>query len=313
EVVDKQEGEGREETSRAKETPPGERIAAVLRYARRSVSRFIEGNGFVYSSAISFNVFLSIIPFLFIVSMVGGFFSRSLSNPNGWQTLLQDFFPFAADVIIENFFLLQKKTGTLGIFGFVALFLTTLSFTNTVHLSLSVLWGERKRKGFLSIFLSHFLIIIGSGVVIIAITIIASLTALLRKAGIPLETPALRFLVDESLRIFNHLIPFIVISLASAFAYRHLSPIHVPIPHSLSGGFVFGVLTYLVKEGFILYLRFLSRLNVIYGSIFGIVCFIIASYLFAVFFLMTACFIYEALPEKTEKAEEESDDSLAGG
>ncbi len=288
----------------------GSKAGAVVIGAYR---RFLGNNGFVYSAAISFNVFLAVIPFLFLISMIGGlFFKGILETESRWRPLLEDLFPFATDIIVKNFQLLHKNSGALGLVGFLALFLATLSFTNAIHISLSAMWGDGRRKSFLSIFLSHSVIIVAASVILMGIMVTLSALTFVEKTKIGIEYKLIKTLLDESMRIARHLIPFLVLALASGFIYRHFSPVHVPFKHSLTGGFVFGGLAFLGKTGFVLYLRYLSRMNVIYGSIFGIVCFIIASYLFAIFFLFIGCVIYEALSHKREFEEVVGDDNLAG-
>jgi uncharacterized BrkB/YihY/UPF0761 family membrane protein len=76
-----------------------------------------------------------------------------------------------------------------------------------------------------------------------------------------------------------------------AFGYRSLSSIRVRWKNALAGSVLFPVLLTLMKWEFPFYVKKFSRLNPIYGSLFGIICFIIVSYLFAAAYLFVASII----------------------
>ncbi|HEX9191194.1 MAG TPA: YhjD/YihY/BrkB family envelope integrity protein, partial [Candidatus Deferrimicrobiaceae bacterium] len=77
----------------------------------------------------------------------------------------------------------------------------------------------------------------------------------------------------------------------SALSYRFLSPGKVRMRHALAGSIVFLALAQAVKFGFTFYVRKFSQWNVLYGSLFSIICFIISAYLFAAAYLYGASVI----------------------
>src|SRR4030067_3323837 len=77
----------------------------------------------------------------------------------------------------------------------------------------------------------------------------------------------------------------------AALSYRYLSPIRVRWKNALAGRFLFLLLLSAIKWGFTVYVKKFSKLDVIYGSLFGIVCFIIIAYLFAAAYLFCASII----------------------
>jgi uncharacterized BrkB/YihY/UPF0761 family membrane protein len=61
--------------------------------------------------------------------------------------------------------------------------------------------------------------------------------------------------------------------------------------NALAGSLIFLLLLYFIKSGFAYYVKRFSRLNIIYGSLFSIICFIIVAYLFAAAYLFCASII----------------------
>jgi uncharacterized BrkB/YihY/UPF0761 family membrane protein len=76
-----------------------------------------------------------------------------------------------------------------------------------------------------------------------------------------------------------------------AFGYRVRSPIRMRRKNALVGSFPLLILLYSIKVEFPFYVKKFSRLNLIYGSLFGIGCFIIVAYLFAAAYLFGASII----------------------
>ena len=109
-----------------------------------------------------------------------------------------------------------------------------------------------------------------------------------------------------------------LIFLSGVLSYRYLSPRRARMQNVLAGSFAFLLLFYAINGGFRFYIKRFSRLNVLYGSLFSIICFIIVAYLFAAAYLFCASIIgtlekkegKEDLPGREQGA---SADGTAGG
>ncbi|MGE5752489.1 MAG: YhjD/YihY/BrkB family envelope integrity protein, partial [Deltaproteobacteria bacterium] len=82
-----------------------------------------------------------------------------------------------------------------------------------------------------------------------------------------------------------------IIFIAGYSSFRYLAPLRVRVSHALAGSAIFLFLFYAIKGGFRFYVKSFSRLNLIYGSLFSIICFIIVAYLFAAAYLFCASII----------------------
>jgi uncharacterized BrkB/YihY/UPF0761 family membrane protein len=101
--------------------------------------------------------------------------------------------------------------------------------------------------------------------------------------------------VDKVYHAFLHMVAGMglagILFLGSALSYRFLSPGRVRMRNAFAGSAVFLALALAVRFGFTFYVRKFSQLNLLYGSLFGIICFIIIAYLFAAAYLYGASVI----------------------
>jgi uncharacterized BrkB/YihY/UPF0761 family membrane protein len=101
--------------------------------------------------------------------------------------------------------------------------------------------------------------------------------------------------MNHAIRSLLHLVAELVLAgimlLGSVLSYRYLSPGKVRLRNAFAGTVIFLALLQGIKFGFIFYIRKFSKLNVLYGSLFSIICFIIIAYLFAAAYLYGASVI----------------------
>jgi uncharacterized BrkB/YihY/UPF0761 family membrane protein len=82
-----------------------------------------------------------------------------------------------------------------------------------------------------------------------------------------------------------------ILVLGSVLSYRYLSPGRIRLRNAFIGTVIFLALLQGIRFGFIFYIRKFSNLNLLYGSLFSIICFILVAYLFAAAYLYGASVI----------------------
>jgi uncharacterized BrkB/YihY/UPF0761 family membrane protein len=283
-------------------------VRRVLDIAKGGGLHFCRSHGFVYSAAIAFNILLASIPVLFLVFAAASMVIGRNDMPFAMLTsFLKGTFPYGAQVLVPNLRKLFASGATFGLVGTLLLLVSSFSATDAVHSSLSVMIGTTRRKRFLRSAVFHVTVVL----VLIVLTSAAILVPPLWK-GFVLLTPhlsgqwdlAFHALLDAVADLFLAVIIFG----ASVLSYRYLSPRLVTMKNALSGSLIFLCMMYAIKTGFVFYVKKFSRLNVIYGSLFSIICFIIVAYLFSAAFLFCASIIgtlekgegKEAFPEKEQ-------------
>ena len=254
-------------------------------------AHFFESHGLVYSAAIAFNMLLAIIPVLFLVFAAASAIIGANELPfETLASILKETFPYGAQVLVPILKELFESGTTFGIAGSLMLLFTSFSATDAVHTSLAVMQGTRQEKTFRRSALFHVILVL-------TLILLASSAILVPHlwAGITYFNDGFSGSWDAAFQVLLSGIAetFLagILFLAGALTYRYLSPRRVQMENALAGSLIFLLLLYLIKSGFAYYVNRFSRLNIIYGSLFSIICFIIVAYLFAAAYLFCASII----------------------
>jgi YihY family inner membrane protein len=268
--------------------PAARRIREVLSEA---TAHFFRSHGFVYSAAVAFNLLLASIPILFLVfAAAAAVIGRNELPFETLSSILKETFPYGARVLVPNLKKLFESGTTFGIVGTLLLLCSSFSATDAVQTSLAVMLGPPRAKRFWRGALFHVVLVL----VLIVLTSAAILVPPL-WSGLAYITKGLSAHWDAA---FHALLSGIgevllagIIFAAGVLSYRYLSPRRVRLESAFAGSLAFLAFFYAIKWGFKYYAKSFGRLNVIYGSLFSIICFIIVSYLFAAAYLFCASII----------------------
>jgi membrane protein len=263
----------------------------ALRAVREGAVVFFRKHGPVYSAAIAFNLLLSAIPVLFLAFAVTAMVIGKSDLPFEQLTeLLRNTFPYGARVLVPNLRRLFAAGSTFGAVGLFLLLVSSFTVTEAVRTSLSVMMMRKRQKRIVRSFGVHVALVI----VLILLTAAAIVVPRVWE-GIFYLTKGMPAEVDQVFHALLHLVSGAVLLgimiLGSMLTYRYLSPIKVGLRNALAGTVVFLALLQAIRWGFAVYIRKFSQLNVLYGSLFSIICFIIIAYLFAAAYLYGASVI----------------------
>jgi len=252
---------------------------------------FFRNHGPVYSAAIAFNILLASIPILFLVFAAAGWIIGKSELPFSQLTdVLSSTFPYGARVLVPNLRHMMEAGTTFGIFGTVLLLFTSFSATDAVHSSLSVMLMRRRQKRILRSLGFHVVFVI----VLIVLTAAAIVVPPLWE-GLFYLTKGMSSQVDHAFRGILQLVADVllvdIMLLGSVLSYRYLSPGKVRLRNAFIGTVIFLALLQGIRVGFIFYVRKFSKLNLLYGSLFSIICFILVAYLFSAAYLYGASVI----------------------
>jgi len=272
---------------------------------------FVRSHGLVYSAAIAFNLFLSAIPVLFLVFAATSLLIGPDELPFSMLTsILKETFPYGAQVLVPNLKKLFAAGATLGILGTLLLLVASYSATEAAHTSLAVMLGTPQKKQFWRSAAFHVALVLVLIVLTSAAILVPPLWAgfsFLAKGVSAGWGTALHFLVWG---LGDAILAGIVFT-AGLLSYRYLSPRSIRLGNAMAGSLALLLLLYLIREGFTFYVRKFSKLNIIYGSLFSIICFIIVAYLFAAAYLFCASII--GVLEREEGKEAPSDGGEGAG
>jgi membrane protein len=282
------------------------------------IAHFLDSHGFVYSAAVAFNLLLAAIPVLFLIlAATSVIIGRNELPFETLTSIMRETFPYGAQVLVPILKELFASKATFGIAGTFLLLATSFSVTDAVHTSLGVMVGGTREKAFWRSALFHVVLVLTLIVMTSAAILVPAVWA-----GLSYLTKGLSAGWDAAFHVLLAGIGEVVLAgtifIAGAMTYRYLSPHRVRLENALAGSLLFLLLFYAIKGGFGFYVKRFSRLNVIYGSLFSIICFIIVEYLFAAAYLFCASIIgtlerkegKEAFPGQEQGA---GIDGIAGG
>jgi YihY family inner membrane protein len=267
------------------------RTSNAFRTLAEGASIFFRNHGPVYSAAIAFNILLSAIPILFLVFAAAGWIIGKSELPFAQLTeLLRNTFPYGARVIVPTLRHLLGAGSAFGILGTFLLLFSSFSATDAVHTSLSVMLMRKRQKRIRHSLAFH--------VVFVVVLIVGTAAAIVVPPlweGLFYLTKGMSSQVDHAFRGVLRLVADIVMVgimlLGSVLSYRYLSPGRIRLRNAFVGTVIFLSLLTGIRHGFIFYIRKFSKLNLLYGSLFSIICFILVAYLFAAAYLYGASVI----------------------
>ena len=267
------------------------RASRAFRPVTEGAAIFFRNHGPVYSAAIAFNILLSAIPILFLAFAATGWIIGESELPFAQLTeLLHNTFPYGARVLVPNLRRLMEVGNASGILGTVLLLLSSFSATDAVHTSLSVMLMRKRQKRIRRSLAFHVVFVI----VLIVLTAAAIVVPPLWE-GLFFLTKGMSSQVNLAFGSLLHLIADVILAgimlLGSMLSYRYLSPGKVRLRNAFAGTVIFLALLQGIRYGFNFYVRKFSGLNLVYGSLFSIICFILVAYLFAAAYLYGASVI----------------------
>lgn len=275
------------------------RASRAFRAVTEGAAIFFRNHGPVYSAAIAFNILLSAIPILFLAFAATGWIIGKSELPFELLTdLMRNTFPYGARVVVPNLRHLMAAGSAFGIVGTVLLLFTSFSATDAVHTSLAVMLMRKRRKRIRRPIAFHIVFMI----VLIVLTAAAIVVPPLWE-GLFYLTKGMSSQMDYAFRGIMQLVADIILVgimvLGSVLSYRYLSPGRIRLRNAFAGTVIFLALLQGIRFGFIFYVRKFSKLNLLYGSLFSIICFILVAYLFAMAYLYGASVI--GVLERTDR------------
>jgi len=267
------------------------RLLRAWEIPRDSAKHFAGNHGMVFSASVAFNLLLSSIPILFLAFAAASLIIGKSELPFSQLTsILRNTFPYGAQVLVPTLKGLFQSGATLGLLGSLLLLVSSFSATEAVHASLGVMLGTPEKKTFRARAAFHvvfvFLLTLLTFSAILVPHMWKGLLMLTKGASAELDL-AFQFLLQVVADIFLAGVLFT----GGMLSYRYMSPIPVRWKNALAGSLLLLFFLYAIRWGFTFYVKKFSKLNVIYGSLFTIVCFIIVAYLFAAAYLFCASVI----------------------
>jgi membrane protein len=272
---------------------------------REIFQSFREHGCYFLAAGISFYFMLSLIPMLFLLLAVIGYFLRGTASVrDDLMAAVHQYIPFLTNEIIHNIEQVVQNPGLLGWIGGAGLFLSTDLVFVAVQSSLDRIFVP-SRRGFLkSKMLSVLLAVVVFCVILLTIAVNAVDTSLERLVA---ETTELSgFPVGLHVSTWT-----IVILLVGSFtlAIRVLPHTNVPLRYAIWGGAAGAGAWLIIKSVYVWYLQNVSKVGPLFGSLSAVILTLIWVYVSALAFLAGAEFTRWLIVTDPARAREESGES----
>jgi membrane protein len=237
-----------------------------------------------HAASIAYFALLSLFPVFMIFFAALGVFTADASHRAAITNFLLAYFPTHFDFFTRQLDALPRMPLTLGIGGVAALVWAALGVFGAINSAVNHAWGVEKQRSYLGSKLFAFLMLLTAGLLLLVGLALASAIQIVEArwfADVAQRAPGLHALRGLPLRWG----PTLIFILVVGFLFYFVPNTAVRFRDVWIGAVLTGLLWRIVLEGFSLYLRDMSRFNVVHGSIAAVVVFLIWVYTSAVVFL----------------------------
>ena len=276
----------------------------MMRYIENSVNKFLKflliiytrtlyilrhfylSNGIQAASALAFESLLSLVPLL---TVMFGLFGH-ISVLQDFSTMIQNFIftnfvPEFGQTIEQYIYIFSSKASQLTISGSFILILIALMLLATIDNTFNRIWEIKKKRNPIKRVFIYFLLLI-MGPLLIGIGL--ALTSYFLSIPVIVD-------VDTVFNIKSHLLrwfPFLMTSITFILLYILVSNCYVSSKHAVIAGVICAILFELAKYAFGVYIKEMSDLENIYGTLAIVPLFLIWIYISWVIILFGAHITY---------------------
>lgn len=236
-------------------------------FGKAVLRNYSADNGSLAAAAVSFYIFISLIPLLMLgVAILGFVLGSEDSARKAAMQFFQQYWPLGATQANAVQSLLDEviahREAATGI-GAFALLWSGVSTVVTLEGAINLAWNVRERRSYLMRRLISLGVFVSVGMLLAASFGSTTALAAAREAGL-LRWPWL-------LSFFGYLLPIFVAVGAFTLIYKALPRTRVPLKYALVGGVFTGVLWEVAKQLFSVYVTHFSNYSKIYGSLAGLI------------------------------------------
>lgn len=245
----------------------------MRRFFRLLVTRFIEDQGLLQASSLTYTTLLSLVPLMTVSLAILYAFPVSDKITEEIQSFIFDNFMPSSGEVLRNYFQdFSAKASQLSGVSFAFLIVVALMLMGNIDRAFNKIWRTSSKRRTLAKFLEYWAILT-LGPILIG----SSLAATSYLVSIPIFSDAVDSLSKGQYLL--RLAPLISSIVGFTLLYTIVPNRQVPIRHALAGGLLAAVLFELAKRGFALYVTQFPTYQAIYGALAVIPIFLVWIYL----------------------------------
>ncbi len=260
------------------------RIPVLL---KESTKEFSVDNGGLLAAAISFNLFFSLIPIVFIVVYISALMPQSHGIQQQIVNGIGYLLPVSRQLITSVESNVTTARSGIGALAFVGAIWGGLSFFNCVRVSLNAVWGLRNLQPILRVQLVNFMMMLAAGALVflsVWLTVISS-----TGYAPSIHVPGVGFLGRSlAARALTNILFTALAFLVFLLLYKFIPSMRPKWKDIWVGALVAATAFEILKVIFVWYLRVFHPYNAMFGSLATVTAFLMWTYLSALIFLFMA-------------------------
>ena len=256
------------------------------------IRRYYANNGSLIAAAVGYYLFLSFIPMLLLALAASSYILGSASSAQQLiHRYVQDFFPAISantksgigTVIIE---IVEGRKAATWI-GIIGLLWTGSTAITALELGINSAWEIKETRGFIRSRLLAFESFLIMALLLGAATIVTTVIKAIEKSNLSIfgitagDLPLIWY-------IMGYTVPIIVAIIAFTLVFKIMPCTKVPLKSAIAGGIFSGILFEILKQLFTIYVTNFAGYSRVYGSLGGIILFLVWMYYFAVITILGA-------------------------
>jgi membrane protein len=250
----------------------------------RGSLEFYNSDDMTYAASVAYYGLLSLFPFFLLVFSILASVTSDVSRRAAVITFLLRYFPTQFEFLSAQLDALQQMRFRVGIGGAAALIWAALGVFSAISSAVNHAWGVAKPRSYLRHQLFSFFMLLTAGLVLMLSLLLVSAFQIVHAPGfadLVGRVPALGVLGSFFVRYAATLLLTVVVGLI----YYFVPNTEVRFRDVWPGAIVTGLLWHVALEGFSFYVRDMSRLNLVHGSMAAVVVFLIWVYTSSVILL----------------------------
>jgi membrane protein len=261
----------------------------VGRAAWQAFVRLINGTHLTHASSVAYGALLSLFPAFLLAFAVFGVVTANDARRAAVVDFFLRYFPARFQFVTRQLDSLARARLRIGIGGVLALVWAAQGVFSALTSAINYAWQVEKPRSYLKHKLFSMLMLATAGVLLLAALVLASVIQIVHAgwfAGVVAGNPRLDVLGGMALNYVTTAMLIVVVALIYAF----VPSTKVRLRDVWVGAIITGLVLRIVLEAFAYYVRDLSRLNAIHGSIAAVIVFLIWVYSSAVVLIYGAEF-----------------------
>ena len=250
----------------------------------RGVTGVYQSNDLTFASSIAYYSLLSLFPFFLLAFSIIASVTSSESDRASVLGFVLRYFPQQFPFVTKQLDALQQAPIRLGIAGSVLMIWAAMGVFGAVTSAINHAWGVEKQPSYLKHKLISFLMLVAAGVLLLVGLLLVTAIDVAEShwfAGVLLRVPALLVLQSIAIKWASTATFIFVVGLVFYFVPNA----KVRFKDVWVGAVITGLLWRGALAGFSIYVRDLSRFNLVHGSISAVVVFLVWIYISAVILL----------------------------